>query len=418
MNSLRIYNAQIITPFRLIEHGEVHIEQGRIVSVGASTGGIPPKRDREMIDAQGMYLSPGFVDIHVHGGGGGDVMDAKSSSLEAICRTHAAGGTTSLLLTTLTAPLPQIEEALAVVESVRAQEFKGARILGVHLEGPYINPRYAGAQNPEFVREPNEMDYMPLLDRHACIHRVTLAPEVNGGLDLTRRLREREITVSIGHSGASYQEILAAIEAGCTHVTHMFCGMSGVTRVQGYRISGVIESTLLLDELTTEVIADGHHLPPSLIRLLLKAKGTTRISLVTDAISATGLGPGEYTLGGLEILVEQAVPTSFEIDPGGYVAKLSDRSAFAGSVSTMDHLVRHLVESVRVPLIDAVKMATINPGRVLGRYDIGVLQPEASGDIVIFDNSFTIMMTVVGGRVVYKNPAFEGITFKEEGGLE
>jgi N-acetylglucosamine-6-phosphate deacetylase len=140
--------------------------------------------------------------------------------------------------------------------------------------------------------------------------------------------------------------------------------------------------------------------------------------LVTDAISATSLGPGEYTLGGLEILVEQSVPASFEIDLDGYVAKLSDRSAFAGSVSTMDHLVRHLVESVGVPLIDAVRMATINPGRVLGRYDIGVLQPEASGDMVIFDNSFTIMMTVVGGRIVYKNPAFEGITFKEEGKLK
>ena len=417
MNSLHIYNAQVITPFRLIEHGEVLIEQGRIVSVGAPTGVVPPKRDRGMIDAQGMYLSPGFVDIHVHGGGG-DVMDAKTSSLEAICRAHAAGGTTSLLLTTLTAPLPQIEEALAVIEDVRAQEFKGARILGVHLEGPYINPRYAGAQNPEFIREPREMDYLPLLDRHACIHRVTLAPEVNGGLDLTRRLHERGITVSIGHSGASYQEILAAIEAGCTHVTHMFCGMSGVTRAHGYRTSGVIESTLLLDELTTEVIADGHHLPPSLIRLLLKAKGTARVSLVTDAISATGLEPGEYTLGGLEILVEQAVPDSFETEPGGCVAKLSDRSAFAGSVSTMNRLVHHLVESVGIPLIDAVKMATINPGRVLGRYDIGVLQPEASGDIVIFDNSFTIMMTVVGGRIVYKNPAFEGITFEEEGDLE
>ena len=418
MNSLHIYNAQVITPFRMIDHGEVIIEQGRIVSVGAPTGVVSPKRDRKMIDAQGMYLSPGFVDIHVHGGGGGDVMDAESSSLEAICRAHAVGGTTSLLLTTLTAPLPQIEEALAVVESVRAQKFKGARILGVHLEGPYINPRYAGAQNPEFIREPREIDYLPLLDRHACIHRVTLAPEVNSGLDLTRKLHKRGITVSIGHSGASYQEILAAIETGCTHVTHMFCGMSGVTRTHGYRTSGVIESTLLLDELTTEVIADGHHLPPSLIRLLLKAKGTARVSLVTDALSATGLEPGEYTLGGLEILVEQAVPASFEIDPDGYVAKLSDRSAFAGSVSTMNRLVHHLVESVGVPLIDAVKMATINPGKVLGRYDIGVLYPEASGDIVIFDNSFTIMMTVVGGRIVYKNPAFEGITFKEEGKLK
>lgn len=418
MNSLLIRNAQLITPFRLIKRGEVFIEQGRIAFVGAFGEGNPPLGTSRLIDAQGLYVSPGFVDIHVHGGGGGDVMDARVSSLEAICKTHAAGGTTSLLLTTLTAPLSQIEEALGIIESVQAQGVGGARILGTHLEGPYLNPEFAGAQNPEYVQEPKRKDYLPLLDRHPSIHRVTFAPEINGGLELARELRKRGIVAAIGHSGAHYQEVLTAIEAGCTHVTHMFSGMSSMKRINGYRVTGVVESTLLFNELTTELIADGHHLPPSLIRLVLKAKGADRVSLVTDAISATGLGLGEYSLGGLKVRVEQGAPDFFEIEPVGYVAKLSDRSRFAGSVSTMNQLVYYLITFAGVSLLDAVKMATINPAGVIGQYDLGVLRPGARGDVVVFDGQLTIMMTVVGGRIVYRNPEFARISFEEGGGPE
>ena len=405
---LIICNAKVLTPFRSLDHGAVIAKEGVLTYVGPQSKVSFPKKAC-VIDAQGLYVAPGFIDIHVHGGGGGDTLDASLSSFRKITVTHAAGGTTSLLLTTLTAPLSQIKDTLEMVEIVRSTELKGAKVLGVHLEGPYINPDYAGAQNPEFVREPRKEEYLPILKSYPCIRRVTFAPELPGGLELARELKNRGIVASIGHSGASYREVLAAIEAGCAHVTHMFSAMSGIRRVKGYRIAGLIESTLLLDELTTELIADGHHLPPSLLKLVVKVKGFDKISLVTDAMAATGLGPGNYTLGGLKVLVDGDMPEEFEQVPAinSYVAKVENRSSFAGSVATMNQLVYNMVHLADVPLLDAVKMATVNPARVLGVHDIGVLRSGTKADVVLFNENFTIMMTIVEGRIVYQNSEFQ-----------
>jgi len=405
---LIICNAKVLTPFRSLDHGVVIAKERLLAYIGPQSKTSFPKK-AYVIDAQGLYVAPGFIDIHVHGGGGGDTLDASLSSFRKITMTHAAGGTTSLLLTTLTAPLSQIKDALEIVEIVRSTEPKGAKILGVHLEGPYINPDYAGAQNPEFIREPRKEEYLPILKRYPCIRRVTFAPELPGGLELARELKNRRIVASIGHSGASYREVLAAIEAGCTHVTHMFSAMSGTKRIKGYRITGLIESTLLLDELTTELIADGHHLPPSLLKLVVKVKGFDKISLVTDAMAATGLGPGSYTLGGLKVLVERDTPEEFEQVPtiNSYVAKVENRSSFAGSVATMNQLVYNMIHLADIPLLNAVKMATVNPARVLGVHDIGVLRSGTKADVVLFDENFTIMMTIVEGRIVYQNSEFQ-----------
>ncbi len=407
LRPLIIRNAKILTPFRLLNHGAIVVEEGMLSYVGPQFKASLPKNGR-VIDARELYVAPGFIDIHVHGGGGGDALDASLSSLEKISLTHAAGGTTSLLLTTLTAPFSQITETLEVAENAYGTGSKGARLLGVHLEGPYINPDYAGAQNSEFIREPRKEEYLPLIKKYSCIKRVTFAPELPGALELARELKNRGILASIGHSGASYQEVLTAIEAGCTHVTHMFSAMSGMKRIKGYRITGLIESTLLLDELSTELIADGHHLPPSLLEFVVKSKGIDKISLVTDAMAATGLGPGYYTLGGLRVIVEGDVPKEFEQHPpiNSYVAKLEDRSSFAGSVSTMNQLVYNMVHLAGVPLLNAVKMATFNPAKVLGAHDIGVLHPGAKADLVLFDDNLTIMVTIVAGRIVYQNPQF------------
>lgn len=404
---LIIRNAKVLTPFRLVDHGVVVAQEGLLAYVGPESKVSFPKKGY-VIDSQALYVAPGFIDIHVHGGGGGDALDASPQSLEKIALTHAAGGTTSLLLTTSTSPLSQIKEVLEVVENIHAG-FKGAKILGVHLEGPYINPDYAGAQNSEFIREPCKEEYLPIIEKYSCIREVTFAPELPGGLELARQLKNRGIVASIGHSGASYQEVIAAIEAGCTHVTHMFSAMSGIKRIRGYRITGLIESTLLVDELTTEVIADGHHLPPSLLRLVVKAKGADKVSLVTDAIAAAGMGPGHYMLGGLEVLVDEDVPEEFEqvTSMSRYVAKLKDKSSFAGSVATMNKLVYNMLHLAGIPLLDAVKMATFNPARVLGARNIGILCPGAKADIVLFDEDLTILMTVVEGRVVYQNPDFQ-----------
>lgn len=392
---LFLKDGRLITPLRVIDRGGLLIEGGRIVALGE---GLEPPQDAEVLNLQGNYIAPGFIDIHVHGGGGADVMDGTVEALEAISRIHATGGTTALLATTLTASLEEIQKALKSIARARRTSLPGAQILGAHLEGPYFSVEQRGAQNPAHLKNPEPQEYLKLLEDYPEeILRVSAAPELEGALELGRVLKERGILASIGHSDATYDEVLAALEAGYTHVTHLYSGMSGVKRVEGYRVSGVIEATLLLDELTTEVIADGHHLPPSLLRLILKAKGLDRVSLVTDAIAAAGMPPGNYTLGGLEIIVE------------GGVAKLPDRSAFAGSVATMNLLVRNMVRNVGLPLPEAVKMATLNPARVLkleGRK--GLLAPGKDADIVVFDEEINILLTIVGGRIVFQNEALMG----------
>jgi len=286
------------------------------------------------------------------------------------------------------------------------KDLKGSKILGVHLEGPYISLEQKGAQNPEYIYPPQPEQYLPLLEKYPSIIRMTAAPEVPGGLELGQELRKRKIVASIGHSDASYQQIIEAVENGYTHVTHMFSGMSGLHRVKAYRVSGVIESTLLIDELTTELIADGHHLPPSLIKLVLHTKGMDKVCLVTDSMSAAGLGPGKYELGGLEVIVEADIPNEFEIptQENNYVAKLTDRSAFAGSVSTMDQLVRNMVKFVGLNVSQAVKLVTYNPAKMQGLDDkIGILAENKKADIAVFNNNIDIKITIVDGKILYES---------------
>jgi N-acetylglucosamine-6-phosphate deacetylase len=296
-----------------------------------------------------------------------------------------------------------------VIESVGTamkEELSGAKILGVHLEGPYFSLEQKGAQNPRFLLNPQPEDYLPLLDKYPYIIRVSAAPELPGALELGQELKRRKIVASIAHSDAIYQEVLLALENGYTHVTHMFSGMSGLRRMDAYRVAGVIESTLLLDELTTEIIADGHHLPPSLMRLVLKAKGLDKVCLVTDSMMAAGLGPGKFNLGGLDVIVEASIPKVFEVptQEHNYVAKLLSRDSFASSVSTMDQLVRNMVDLVGLNVQDAVKMATANPARMQGLdTEIGILAKGMKADIVVFDSRIGIKLTIINGEVVYRN---------------
>jgi N-acetylglucosamine-6-phosphate deacetylase len=224
-------------------------------------------------------------------------------------------------------------------------------------------------------------------------------------LDLGRELRRRHIVAAIGHTAATYQDVVKAVENGYTHATHMFSAMSAIRREKAYRISGVIEAVLELDELTTEMIADGHHLPPSLIKLTLKAKGRQRVCLTTDAMAAAGQGPGRYALFGLDVVVEDDIPPEFEVRTrlGQPVAKLADRTAFASSVATMDQVVRTMVELVGMPLTEAIKMVTMVPAAIHGwEAERGLLSPGLAGDVVILDEQVHVFYTIVGGRIVYK----------------
>ena len=266
-------NGTIITPFRLIENGTVVIEGERIKAVGSKEE-IPIPAHAKIINVSGDFISPGFIDLHLHGAWGGDVMSASLEDLSKMSRGLVRNGVTAFLPTTLTGPLSDIENALNCIQHAQTHGFcHGAKILGAHLEGPFINREQKGAQNPQYIVKPNKEVYIPLLEKHPCIVRLSAAPEVPGSLELGQELKKRKIVASIAHSNATYTEVLKAIEAGYSHVTHMFSSMSGIQRINAYRIAGVIESTLLLDELTTEMIADGHHLPPSLMKLVLREDG-------------------------------------------------------------------------------------------------------------------------------------------------
>lgn len=404
-NRIVLVNGKLITPFREIDSGCILIKGEFIEKIG-KVDEIKIPDDTKIVDVGGMYISPGFIDLHFHGAFGGSAMACKEKDLRIMAQGLVQCGTTSFLPSTLSGPWDEIVQSVDCITQMMNKDLKGSKILGVHLEGPYVSLEQKGAQNPEYIYPPQPEQYLPLLEKYPSIIRMTAAPEVPGGLELGQELRKRKIVASIGHSDASYQQIIEAVENGYTHVTHMFSGMSGLHRVKAYRVSGVIESTLLIDELTTELIADGHHLPPSLIKLVLHTKGMDKVCLVTDSMSAAGLGPGKYELGGLEVIVEADIPNEFEIptQENNYVAKLTDRSAFAGSVSTMDRLVRNMVKFVGLNVSQAVKLVTYNPAKMQGLDDkIGILAENKKADIAVFNNNIDIKITIVDGKILYES---------------
>ena len=405
---IALINGTLITPFREISGGFILIKDNLIEEIGhmGQMDETTFPENTHIIDVKGSYISPGFIDSHLHGAFGGSVMSATEKDLQIMAQGLAQCGTTSFLPTTLSAPWDEVIGAVDCISRVMKRDLQGARILGIHLEGPYINLEQKGAQNPEYIYPPAPEQYLPLLNDYPEIIRVTAAPEIPGGMELAQELRRRKIVVAIGHSSATYQQVLQAIENGYSHVTHMFSGMSGIKRIKGYRISGVIESTLLLDELTTELIADGHHLPPSLMKLVLHCKGMEKVCLVTDSMTAAGLGPGKYELGGLEVIVEPNIPKEFEIptQENNYVAKLTDRSSFASSVSTMDKLIKNMIRYCDLSIREAVQLVTYNVAKIQNLdNEIGILADNKKADITVFDNNVDIEMTIVGGKMMYSS---------------
>ncbi len=387
-----IKNGRILTPFREIEKGMLVIDGGKIDWVGPCREDIEEAFGGKVIDAGGMYVSPGFIDMHSHGGGGHDLMDGTVEAVLGMAKAHLLHGTTTIVPSTLTAPLEDTLEAIACVrEAKRLSEFPV--ILGVHLEGPFFSKAQKGAQDERFLRLPDRETVDAIVGSGEDIVRVSAAPEIEGGMELGRYLRDRGILAAIGHSDATYEEVVMAVENGYSHVTHLYSGMSGVRRIKAFRVAGVIESAFLLDELTVEIIADGKHLPPELLKLIYKIKGADRIALVTDSMRAAGMPEGEYILGSLKngqkVIVEDGV------------AKLLDRSAFASSVATMDLLVENMVRLAGTPLLDAVKMATYTPARILGiDRNKGSLARGKDADLVIFDENYRVRHVISAGRVV------------------
>ncbi|HOA16178.1 MAG TPA: N-acetylglucosamine-6-phosphate deacetylase [Bacillota bacterium] len=397
--SFAIYNGRVITEKAVIRKGGVLVRDGLIEAVfeGDALPSLASVGRMDLIDADGRFISPGFVDLHVHGGGGSDFMDGTEEAIEDICACHAKGGTTSLLLTTLTSTDDDLKAALGAYKRRVAspEPIKGARPVGVHMEGPYFALSQKGAQDERFLRNPSADHYVPIMEDNPEILRVSAAPELGGAIELGRYLRSRGVLASIGHTDASFEQVELAYEAGYGHMTHLYSAMSGVKRVRGRRIAGAVEAGLAIDGLTVEVIADGMHLPAGLLRLVLKCKGPDRIALVTDAMRAAGLPDGEYLLGsggeGRKVIVDEGV------------AWLPDRSAFAGSVALGITLVGNMVRLAGAGVVEAVRMMSLNPARMIGLDgSVGSIAEGKIADLTLFDDGFRVSGTFVAGEAVYR----------------
>ncbi|MEP6709473.1 MAG: N-acetylglucosamine-6-phosphate deacetylase [Verrucomicrobiota bacterium] len=377
-------NGRLILPQGVADGLNLTVEEGLIRRIG------PPESASagDMTDLEGSYLSPGFIDLHIHGAVGRDTMEGSKNAFAAICDYHASGGTTSLLLTTTTAPIPEIARILQAIE---ASIGIIPQILGAHVEGPFISRNRPGAQGEEFICEARS-DLVDQLFEHAGpIKQMTLAPEVTGALDLIQKLRARGIRVSGGHSDAWDEEARAAFAHGMHQVTHTFNCMSTMRRRGRDRVAGLLEFAMSEPGILCELIADGHHVSPTLMQMLYRAKGVAGIILVTDATAGAGLPKGtRFALYGKDCIVAEGV------------CMLADGSALAGSASRMIDLVRTMVQKVGVPLQETVRMATENPARAIGvDHRKGRLAAGMDADLIVLSPSLEIRQTFVGGRSVY-----------------
>jgi N-acetylglucosamine-6-phosphate deacetylase len=390
---LKIHNGRIITPQGILQGGSILVVDGKITEV---TGAYIDAPAAVEIDAGGKYVSPGFIDIHVHGGSGHDFMDNTVEAFLGIAQLHARYGTTSMLPTTLTSEKADLLKTLSIYEEANKKNIDGAQFIGMHLEGPYFAMNQRGAQDPRYIRDPDPAEYKEVLSASKSIKRWSAAPELKGAIDFGRYMVSKGILPAIAHTDAIYEEVIDAFNNGYTLATHFYSAMSGVTRRNAFRYAGVIESAYLLDGMDVEIIADGVHLPAPLLKLVYKIKGPQRIALITDAMRAAGMPPGESILGslkdGIKVIIEDNV------------AKMPDRNSFAGSVATFDRLVRNMVNLAEVPLLEAVQMASHIPARIM-KIDNrkGSLEPGKDADIVIFDEDINIDTTIINGKIVYKS---------------
>ena len=392
MEKTIIYNGKVITPDRIIENGYIFIQGNHIKEIG--TGQPDLADDILAIDAEGKYISPGFIDIHVHGGGGFDFMDGTVEAFLGVAETHLKYGTTAMFPTTLTSEVEDLYTTLDSYRQAKAINNKGAQLMGVHLEGPYFALSQKGAQDPRYIRNPDPAEYEAILNYSDDIVRWSAAPELPGALVFGRYVKSKGKVLALAHTDAIYEEVLEGYKVGYTLATHFYSAMSGVSRKNANRYAGAIEAGYLIDDMDVEVIADGIHLPAPLLQLICKVKQKERIVLITDAMRGAGMPEGESILGnkdnGLKVMVKDGV------------AKLPDLSAFAGSVATADRLIRTMLDMTGLEMRDAVNMLTINPARVMGiANNKGSLEKGKDADIIIFDDMVNIERAIIKGKTKY-----------------
>ena len=380
----QIYNGKILIPGgRWIDGGSVVIKDSTITEIYSHSRQL--ENIDKTVNAGGGYILPGGIDLHVHGGGGRDFMEATEAAFRTAVETHRRFGTTSMFPTLASSTEENIREAAEVCSDLVNDPYRG--VLGLHLEGPYFNPKMAGAQLPGNIRIPSPMEYIPLIEEFPCIKRWDAAPELPGADDFARYITSKGVIAGIAHTIANYKEVVKAYDAGFTLATHFYNAMTTSHKNGIYKCEGTVEAIYLMDEINVEVIADGIHVPPIILKLVHRFKGRGRMCLITDALAITESKDGSSF--DPRIVVENGV------------CKLRDGSAIAGSCATMDRLIRTAVKDAGIPLEDVSRMVSEIPGLIMGVYDRkGSICKRKDADIIIMDKNLNLTHVFSMGREV------------------
>lgn len=385
----KIIGGRVFTPQGWVKDGTVVVKDGKIAEVSSSNVEIADGADGysvETIDAKGLCVVPGGIELHIHGGGNRDFMEGTEDAFRTAIDAHMKHGTTSIYPTLSSSSVPMIKEALATCEKLMAEE--GSPVLGLHLEGPYFNPKKAGAQMPEYITPPIPEDYEPIISSTHALKRWDEAPELPGTTEFGRYCTDHGVLAAIGHTNAEYVDVKRAWDAGFRHVTHFYNAMPGFHNVREFKHEGTVESVYTFPEMSVEMIADGIHVPPTILRMIWMVKGVEHTALITDALacSASDSDKGAFDP---RVILEDGV------------CKLADRSALAGSIATMDRLIRTCVQMAGIPLEDAIRMSSETPARIMGELGRkGTLEKGKDADICFYDQDVQLHFVMQQGKII------------------
>lgn len=378
----QIVNGRILTPKGWLEGGSVIIEDNKIKAVSNIDLHIV---NAEIIDAKGCYVVPGGIDLHTHGGGGRDFIEGSEDAFRAAVNAHMKHGTTTIYPTLSSSTIPSIDAACQVCQKLMAEE--NSPVLGLHIEGSYINPKQAGAQNPVLIKAPLPDEYETLLNKYSCIKRWDVAPELQGSVEFITECRKHGVLTALTCTRATYEDVVAAHDAGLSHAAHFYNAMPVVYKEHEFKVPGTVESVYALQDMTVEVIADGIHVPPVMLNVVYQIKGVEKTALITDSLA--------YAASEGNVSSEPSVI----LEDG--VCKLADHSALAGSIATMDVLIRTCIHRAEIPMIDVFRMVSETPAKIMGIFDRkGSIEEGKDADIMMFDDDIDLTYVMQMGNVV------------------